>query len=271
MRTSAALNIFIRPLCGVVFLFLALSSSAVAEKLGTLKVGEDTYENVVVTSVTATDLYFEHSRGIGNVKLKKLSPELQARFHYDPAKSTAAETERARQQASYRQSAEKEAEAARAAERELDINDENLAEVPPHAISAKAFIDQAAPTIGAEKWLNGKPDLNGKFLLVSFWSTQSAASRGNIPRLNKLQHKFQDRLVVIGITDETEAEVRRMTSPEVEFFVAIDPNKRSSTAVGVERVPHAVLVDKQGVVRFEGHPGLLTYKNLETLLTRYAQ
>jgi hypothetical protein len=62
------------------------------EKLATLKVGSETFTDVTITSVTATDIYFSHSRGLGNAKIKSLDPELQSKFHFDPAK--AAEKER---------------------------------------------------------------------------------------------------------------------------------------------------------------------------------
>ena len=63
------------------------------EKLASLKVGSEVYTEVTVTSVTATDIYFSHSGGLGNAKLKTLDPELQKRFHFDPAR--AAEKEKA--------------------------------------------------------------------------------------------------------------------------------------------------------------------------------
>ena len=61
------------------------------EKLPLLKVGSQTYSNVTVTTVSATDIYFISSQGMGNAKLKDLDPALQKHFHYDPAKVRAAE------------------------------------------------------------------------------------------------------------------------------------------------------------------------------------
>src|SRR3989442_1000425 len=76
-------------LCAVVFSsVLALRAE---EKIPLLRAGIDTYTNVTVTSVSATDIFFPHSRGVGNAKLKDLSPELQKKFHYDAAKGNAAE------------------------------------------------------------------------------------------------------------------------------------------------------------------------------------
>jgi hypothetical protein len=61
------------------------------EKLPLLKVGSQTYSNVTVTTVTATDIYFISSQGMGNAKLKDLDAALQKQFHYEPAKVQALE------------------------------------------------------------------------------------------------------------------------------------------------------------------------------------
>jgi len=71
------------------------------EKLPALTVGSETYSNVTVTTVTATDIYFSHSRGLGNAKLKSLDADLQKRFHFDPVKATAKEQEQFQSHALY--------------------------------------------------------------------------------------------------------------------------------------------------------------------------
>jgi hypothetical protein len=57
------------------------------EFLTVLKVNGDVYSNLTVTTVTPTDVFFTHARGVGNAKLKNLNPEMQGHFHYDAAKS----------------------------------------------------------------------------------------------------------------------------------------------------------------------------------------
>src|ERR1700720_3274190 len=49
--------------------FLALPIYA-DETLPVLKVGSDTYSNVLVTSVSITDVYFTSDKGMANAKLK---------------------------------------------------------------------------------------------------------------------------------------------------------------------------------------------------------
>ena len=244
------------------------------EKLATLKAGAESYTDVTVTSVTATDIYFSHKLGLGNAKLKNLEPELQKRFHYDPARAAEKEKEQAAEQARYAQALgeskpapPRKAAAAEQGEGQAGSSDE----VEPHEISAKSFLNRPAPAIAAEKWLTAPPNLTGKFLLVDFWATWCGPCRQSIPRLNALASQFKDRLVVIGLTDQTEQEVRRMTEPKIEYSVAVDAQHRASSAFGVERIPHAVLIDPKGIVRFEGHPGYLDERKLAKLLARYSE
>jgi hypothetical protein len=50
------------------------------EKFPLLKIGNDTYTNVTVTRLTASDIAFIHAGGVANAKLKNLSPALQKQF-----------------------------------------------------------------------------------------------------------------------------------------------------------------------------------------------
>src|SRR5437016_7941277 len=73
------------------------------EHLAMLKVGEEIYTNVTVTSVSTTEIFFTHSRGIGNAKLKNLEPALQKHFHFDSTKAAAQQSEEAKANALYTQ------------------------------------------------------------------------------------------------------------------------------------------------------------------------
>jgi len=47
------------------------------EKLPVLQAGGEVYSNVTVTAVSATDVFFTHDQGMGNAKLKDLSPGIR--------------------------------------------------------------------------------------------------------------------------------------------------------------------------------------------------
>jgi hypothetical protein len=88
-----------------IFILLGLLGSlwlaGADEALPLLKVNGETYTNVTVTRVTATDIYFTSTNGMGNAKLKNLSHKLQKHFHYDAAKAKAAESQQAADAAQY--------------------------------------------------------------------------------------------------------------------------------------------------------------------------
>jgi thiol-disulfide isomerase/thioredoxin len=71
------------------------------EKFSVLHAGNEVYSNVVVTSVSAADVFFTHSKGMANVKLKTLSPELQKHFSFDPKKAQDTELKQAESKAKY--------------------------------------------------------------------------------------------------------------------------------------------------------------------------
>jgi hypothetical protein len=62
-----------------------------------------------------------------------------------------------------------------------------------------------------------------------------------------------------------------MKSPQVNFFVGTDTQSRSLQAFEVTMIPHAILLDPAGIVRFEGPPVYLQEKDVQHLLDTYGQ
>lgn len=255
--------------CRLLLLAVTLIGSVTARSqttFGTLVAGAQTFTNVVVLGHNATDLYFTHPAGLANVKLKHLSPELQAQFHFDPV--LAAETERRQAEADARFTEELgrriEAEARRnspAAQAARSWAELGL--VDP--LDDASLLHQPAPEIKVAKWLGPKPEVKGRLTLLVFWSPGSHASRAVLPQVNAWQKGYADKLLILGVAAETERDVAQFADPRPEFLNGSDPENKLTTVMAVRTLPCAFLIDPQGYVRFQGHPAALDDKKWQAV------
>ena len=262
-----------------ILLALGLSGAIVVwanEQLPVIQAGTDVYSNVTVLSFSTTDVYFtyNHGKGMANAKLKNLSPDLQKHFHYNPAVAGAVEQKQVQANSAYQQAAMRAPAPAPPDESRGRAVSDIRAPDTGKKLWAKSFLNQKAPDLIVEKWLTPEPDYHGKFVLIDFWATWCPPCREAIPELNAYHEKFGDKLVVIGISDETEAAVQRLASPQIEYSIAIDTQARTKQAVGVTGIPHVLILDPQGIVRWEGFPFLQGYelneKVVADILAKYS-
>jgi thiol-disulfide isomerase/thioredoxin len=273
-----------------VLLVVPLLSARAEEKFPVLQIGSQTYSNVTITSVTSSQIYFMHTRGIANAHLNDLSPDLQKHFGFKVVADTKPVEKPADQPVAKLLPAAPTPTASTPSHHESDIRFRELKEkFTPDKIAlakssatgarnddvrvpqlyAKSFLHKAAPPLMVAKWLNGIPDTKGKFILVDFWATWCPPCRKAIPGLNALHKKFKDKVIVMGISDESEEDVHKLKSPKIEYWEAIDQQSRSAHAAEVRGIPHAMLIDPDGIVRFEGMPFYLDEKALMRLIARY--
>jgi thiol-disulfide isomerase/thioredoxin len=138
---------------------------------------------------------------------------------------------------------------------------------------AKSVINQQAPELQVEKWISDRPDTSGKFVLIDFWATWCGPCLQGIPEMNKFQKEFKDDLIVIGLSNESAQKVKKHRKPNIEYYSAIDTQRRTNNALEVSGIPHCILIDPEGVVRWEGFPALageeLTSQVINDIIKKY--
>lgn len=130
--------------------------------------------------------------------------------------------------------------------------------VSPSALGGTArsgsFVGQQAPQVVIDQWISQQPEVKGKWLLVDFWTTWCSPCVQGIPDLNRFHQRFKSQLVVIGLSSEKRESVERMKKPAIYYYHGVDPKGRTKKLLGIRGIPHVVIIDPQGVVRWQGNP-----------------
>jgi thiol-disulfide isomerase/thioredoxin len=129
-------------------------------------------------------------------------------------------------------------------------------------------IGMPAPPLSIGAWVKGDPvKLAGpgggtNVTVVEFWATWCAPCRVSIPHLTKLQKRFRDRgVVILGVSDEATNKVAAFVKEmgdQMDYTVAVDEGGKTGQAYmkafGIDGIPHAFIVDRDGRIAWQGHP-----------------
>ncbi len=135
------------------------------------------------------------------------------------------------------------------------------------ARASKSNVGTVIPELKLQ--FSGKaPDLKGKPYVLEFWATWCPPCRTSIPHLNELNKKYKDRgLTFIGATDEDRQTVRSFVKDvPIDYTVAFDSNGKLNKSFGIEGIPHAMIVNNEGKIVWEGHPMSMKESDLDAVL-----
>jgi len=116
-------------------------------------------------------------------------------------------------------------------------------------------------------------DFLGSVVLLEFWTNTCPACLAALPYLEELRTLFEGRgLVVVDVILSVRYDEALQYLDNYGFngffdLLESDPITRpTKNLYGVQRVPHAFLIDRTGVIRYSGHTGLLATDLIEPWL-----
>ncbi len=113
--------------------------------------------------------------------------------------------------------------------------------------------------------------LNGKIVLINFWATWCPPCKKEMPDFVKLQEKYKDRFVVVGVLmekDKDRAEVQKFLDElKINFPITIDSDnfKFAKEFRDVKRFPESYLFSKGGLL-YKEFIGEVNIRTLESYI-----
>ena len=137
----------------------------------------------------------------------------------------------------------------------------------------KIDVGSKAPEFTADTTLNKKYEIkkdmkDGKVVLLSFWASWCAPCKKEIPDLNKLQKKFDEKkfhVVAINLAENARRVGAYAEKYKMEYTVLPDPAGQIKDKYGIVGVPTNIVIDPSGTVKFRSDK-LPTEKEIMALL-----
>ncbi|MBV9462641.1 MAG: TlpA family protein disulfide reductase [Verrucomicrobiae bacterium] len=126
------------------------------------------------------------------------------------------------------------------------------------------------PKISLSQWVGEPADWKGKVLLMEFWATWCPPCRKSIPHLNEIWEKYKDQgLMVVGVSNES-AQTIKSFQHEIPMKYPVAISTSLARDYGVEGIPQAFIIGRDGKVLWAGHPMELNDSIVENALKESA-
>lgn len=141
--------------------------------------------------------------------------------------------------------------------------------------AAQPAVGSPAPEFGGKQFFNlpatmSPPvtlaSLRGRVVVIDFWATWCGPCVATIPHLIDLHNKYAEQgLVIVGHTDGSSTNLEAfIKAKNIPYLISVGPD--IGDAYGVSGIPHVFVIDPDGKVAWEGHPGGLPENAITTAL-----
>ena len=93
-----------------------------------------------------------------------------------------------------------------------------------------------------------KADFNGKPILLNYWLKTCGPCKAEMPALNKLKEKYDERVYFIAITPDTKEEAESVLEKHPFHFLQLIEAKELIEKLGLTGAPKNIFIDKNGTI-----------------------
>jgi thiol-disulfide isomerase/thioredoxin len=156
--------------------------------------------------------------------------------------------------------------------------DANVSKVRKYNYQA-GLVGQKAPRLQVSRWLygvlsNGLEDLRGEVVVLVFFGTWCTNCHRELPHIKRAMRRWsREGVVFLGIVDPDDSRAEQpvdfyVRKNRVDYLdVVLDRRGRSWAPYRVTALPAAVVIDREGIVRWRGHFAFFSHTLVERLLT----
>jgi len=137
-------------------------------------------------------------------------------------------------------------------------------------------VGQLAPEFTLSRLDGGEAslsDFRSRVVVLDFWATWCSPCRASMPGLEALRARYEDKgLIVVSVSlDRSGDDARRYLKTNgydafIGLWESLADAQRVARLYGVFGIPRTFVIDRDGIIRYSGHPTRLTNATIEPWL-----